>query len=261
MATVNSRGKKQRGAFSNFACRPTPCCLAALLSATLFACGGNQTDTTSTVPSAASEHETGVSQVSVELPSCQPMLDACDGDFAGTWQVRQCPLRLSGPIDLSGFGLGCLEGTTLSSSIEVSGSLQLDAEGQLIDDTTSVGSHEFKLPASCFDVAVVGSCADLPRPLRNFGYESIECAEQPPSGDCICAGSPKQMGGLALLSKDPLQKANVVVNGQRLVANHDGQTVTYEYCGAADILVLSVLQGSPVGRVEGSVVLYREGEP
>jgi hypothetical protein len=239
---------------------PTRICTGVALLAASFACGGT-TETSPTVTPAATDREVVSNAPRGELPSCQPVLDACDANFTGTWQLRQCPLQLSGPIDLRGLGLGCAEGTTLSSNIEISGSLQLDAGGRLIDNTTTTGTHEFELPAHCFDVAVPATCADVARPLRGWGYETLVCEEQNSSGDCVCKGSFEQEGGLALLSTDPIHSADIVVDGQRLVASDDGSTVTYEYCAAEDVLVLNVTQPSRVGHVNGSVVFYRGEAP
>jgi hypothetical protein len=210
----------------------------------------------STAPSIPTQMTGSSGASSVDLPECQPSVDACEGEVEGTWQVQACPLTLSGPIDLSQFALGCVQGKTLSSSIEISGSLQIDAGGHLIDNTTTVGTHEFLVPAKCFELTITGSCNDLPQPLKTLGYESVACDEQA-SGDCVCIGTFNQAGGLALLSKEPMQSADVVTDGTTLVANDDEQMVTYLYCAAGDVLTLRVAQLSAVGQVEGSVVLYR----
>jgi hypothetical protein len=220
--------------------------LLVLLGAVVCAggCAGQSVDETETKPKPRPE------------PSCDIASTPCGGDVVGTWKVMDCPLTLTGPLDIRGFGLGCSFGTTLSGALEVSGTWMADAMGNVWDNTTTRGVHEFSLAAACLEVAA-STCNDIGTPLRNTYYDTAECIDAP-TGGCTCSGTFNQQGGLAVIAASPPQMGTYSVAGSSLTTSYGGTETTYEYCVMDDALVLTVPTQGSVGFVGGSIVLQKE---
>src|SRR5687768_4308400 len=102
--------------------------LSAVMGVT--ACGGQSkvkpgtNQDSSNVPDAG---DSGVEAGPVDGLSCDIGSTPCGGDVVGRWQVMDCPLELTGEVDVQGLGIGCRYGETISGSLVVSGALTLDA--------------------------------------------------------------------------------------------------------------------------------------
>lgn len=193
----------------------------------------------------------------VDGASCDVASDPCGGDVVGTWHVVNCPLELTGNVNLLGFGLGCPSGPIASSTMEVSGTWVVDESGRIEDRTTTRGTQEFHVPQSCLDVAVLVTCDRLWRPFSALGYETIACVDDAERGGCNCSGTFNQKGGLAAVSFYPLEMRSYSVSDTRLTVSNPEEETTYDYCATTDTLILAPTP-SAVGTVRGSVVLLRE---
>jgi hypothetical protein len=192
-------------------------------------------------------------------PACAAAEAPCGGDVTGTYTVKACSLELTGAVDLSGLGLGCASGTTISGSLVVSGTWEADAEGTFWDNTTTQGVHEFKLPKACFDVAVTGSCASVGTPLRAaLGYATAECVDDMERGGCVCTATIHQEGGMAEVSPHPIQTGSYTTEGTTLTTSISGVTRTYQHCALEDALELTIPTPGKIGQVAGSLLLQKE---
>jgi hypothetical protein len=164
--------------------------------------------------------------------SCDLELASCGGDVVGAWHVVDCPLELTGEVNLAVFALGCVGGRITSGSLEVSGTWMVDANGNVVDDTTSKGMQQFELREECMSVTPPGTtCARLGEVVgMGLGYETLECVDDAGRGGCACTGSFVQQGGLA----------------------------DYEQCVLDDAMLMTRPSPSNVGRVVGSIVLQKE---
>lgn len=195
---------------------------------------------------------------STDGPRCDLVAPACGGDVAGSWTVRDCPLELTGPVDVSDLGFGCSTGRTISSSLRVSGKWTADSAGKIVDTTTTRGVHEFTLPQACLDV-LVGNCESLAVPLENgLGYETVECVDNVERGGCLCAGTFNQEGGMAEISTIPFWMGTYTTQGNVLTTSDRGLLRSYDYCVYDDALVLTLPAPGKLGQVMGSIALSRE---
>jgi hypothetical protein len=195
---------------------------------------------------------------STEAPVCDLVAPACGGDVVGNWIVRECPLELTGPVDVSTLGLGCSSGRTVSGSLSVSGKWTVASSGEIIDTTTTRGVHEFTLPPACLEVQA-GTCEPLAVPLeRGLGYETVECVDNVERGGCICTGTFSQQGGLAEVSPIPLWMGTYTTQGTVLTTSDRGLVRSYDYCVRNDALILTLPAPGKLGQVTGSIVLSRE---
>jgi hypothetical protein len=189
---------------------------------------------------------------------CHIAWTPCGGDVVGSWKVMNCPLELSGQVDLRGFGLGCAYGETISGSLEVSGTWIADALGNVVDYTTTTGVQEFELPATCLQTEVF-SCAPIARPLMiGLGYATAECVDDTETGGCICRGTFDQQGGLATISIGALQTGTYSVAGTTLTTTDGAYETAYGHCVTDDAMILTLAAPGVVGLVEGPIVLQKQ---
>jgi hypothetical protein len=177
----------------------------------------------------------------------------------GTYTVKPCQLELTGTVDVSTLALGCSSGTTLSGSLTVSGTWQADALGNVWDNTITEGVHEFRLPAACLEVPIVGSCGAIGTPLRHaLGYTTAECVDNPERGGCTCTATFSQQGGMAEVSITPLGTGTYTTQGTTLTTSDRGLLRTYDHCVVDDGVVLSIPTPGKIGQVVGSIVLQKD---
>jgi hypothetical protein len=193
----------------------------------------------------------------LEGASCDVDAAPCGGDVVGTWLVADCPLELTGQVDLRGFGLGCAGGRILSGYLEVSGTWTLDANGNFADATTTQGVQEFELAAACFSVGPPVTCERAGSTIgTQLGYDTLECVDDEREG-CTCAGTFAQEGGLGTIALTPVEAGGYATSGNTLVATDGGNRTTYDYCSTDETLVLTFPNPGVAGTVEGSLVLQR----
>lgn len=192
-----------------------------------------------------------------DATSCDIASSPCGGDVVGRWNVVDCPLELSGEIDVLGFGLGCPSARVVSGTLRVSGTWIVDASGELTDDTTTTGTQQFELSEDCISVGVL--CDDVRRPFENaLGYDTVDCVTNPETLGCTCVGTFEQQGGLAAISLSPLLVGSYSVADATLTSSDAGDETSYQYCVMDDAMVLTLPMPSKVGQVEGSIVLQKE---
>jgi hypothetical protein len=195
-------------------------------------------------------------------PSCDVVASPCGGDVVGTWNVVDCPLELTGEVDLRGFGLGCTGATITSGQLEVAGTWVADASGRLQDDTTTRGEQRFEVSEDCQSVAIAPppTCDRVGRVVGDtLGYEALECADNPETRGCTCSGRFDQRGGLGAISSEPQPMGTYSATGTTLATSTTGASTEtqYEHCVRDDVLVLTLPSPNKVGLVVGSIVLQR----
>src|SRR5690242_9552213 len=77
---------------------------------------------------------------------------ACGGELAGTWTVTSSCLEVAGDIDLSLFGAGC-PSAPVTGSLQVTGAWTANADGTYSDETTTSGTEQLTLAASCLVIS------------------------------------------------------------------------------------------------------------
>lgn len=225
------------------------------------ACGGQSTVASETKPDPSSSPDAGDSGVEpgpVDDLACDLAATACGSDPVGTWKVMDCPLELTGAVDVSALGLGCAFGETISGNLEVSGTLTLDATGLFWDDTHTQGVHEFSLPAACMQVPLVSGCASIGLPLANTVYATAECVDDPATGGCTCSGTFDQRGGLADISLSAGRMARYFAEGGQLTLGDEKFGTTYDYCAMDGAMILTLSGSNAAGQVLGSIVLQEQ---
>ena len=150
----------------------------------------------------------------------------CGGDVVGTWTVASSCLKVTGQADMSVVGLGCTS-APVTGSLLVTGTWIANANGTYSDNTTTSGTEQITLPASCLQLSgTTTTCERIFGVLQGLGYDSVSCTSAA-SGGCTCPAIVKQTGGLGVLSSDPLTSGNYKTSGN-VVTTDDGRQ--YSYC-------------------------------
>lgn len=189
--------------------------------------------------------------------SCDVDPTPCGGDVAGTWYVADCPLELQGRVDLSGFGLGCLDAEIESGVLRVSGTWTADS-GNLTDTTTTEGEQQFELGPECLNIAgTLVTCDRMGPPIASsLGYSTLECVETDPGG-CLCRGTFAQQGSLGIISASAAGRGSYTVDGNTLTTSAV-EVSGYEHCVDGEQMVLTTREPGKVGTVVGAIVLVKQ---
>lgn len=200
----------------------------------------------------------GTAELRTDL-SCDVEATGCDGDVVGTWAAVDCPLELSGEVDVTGLGLGCQRGIVTAGYLEVSGALSIDEAGNVLDRTTTRGAEELELPPACLDVAIApGTCESLARPFMGvYGFATMECVDVA-DGGCRCSGTFEQSGGLAIVGSQPVRSGTYTTEDRALTLTDGSNQATYDSCVTDEAMVLIPPSPSDLGDVTGRVVLQRQ---
>jgi hypothetical protein len=157
-------------------------------------------------------------------------------------------LTVSGSLDLSGLGIGCTA-ATVSGSLQVTGSWTAKADGTYTDNTTTSGTEQIALPASCLNVSgTTTTCLQIGGPLQALGYSSVTCTSAT-GGGCTCAATVQQAGGVGQLNVAASASGNYAAAANVLTT--DGAS-KYSYCVSGDKLTLTPQSTSPT--TTGTVV-------
>jgi hypothetical protein len=182
---------------------------------------------------------------------------ACGGDVLGMWTVATCPLTVGENVDMTGFGLTCTS-APVTGSLELSGTLTLNADGTYVDDTTVTGESTLELPPSCLILSgTTTTCADISGPLGSIGYTTIVCVDNAATGGCTCEATVDQTGGLAFVSFDAGTSGNYTVADNTLTITGFGDPVDYSYCVAGDTMTMNMVTVSKTGTVMSPIVLQK----
>lgn len=181
----------------------------------------------------------------------------CGGDVVGTWTVGASCLPVTGNADLMGFGLGCV-GAPTTGDLQVTGTLTFNADGSIVDETTTTGDQELTLPAACLDVSgTITTCDRVGAPLQALGFAQVTCTSNADAG-CACPATVNQTGGAAYLTLSPLKKASYSTADSVLTVTNRRLDVIYSYCVEGTTLTLSLAGASKTGPVSGTIVLQKQ---
>jgi hypothetical protein len=188
----------------------------------------------------------------------------CGGDVVGTWTVVSSCLTVSGGVDLSNYGLGCVSAPVMGS-LRVSGSWTANADGTYSDNTTTQGNVQIDFGCDCRGGA--GTCTTCPRfgaLLTSPGYAAVTCADATGSDaeicecgpGCTCTATIDQAGGIGVAPMYPSATGTYTTSGTVLTMTAGEQE--YSYCVSGDTLTLTPQSTPTTGTLTGTVVLQRQ---
>ncbi|HZL18130.1 MAG TPA: arabinofuranosidase catalytic domain-containing protein [Polyangia bacterium] len=185
--------------------------------------------------------------------SCSNVM-ACGGDVVGTWKVVSSCLKVTGNLDLSLVGAGC-PSAPVTGELSVTGTWTANADGTDSDDTTTSGTEQFTLAASCLVISSTPvTCSGAAGLLMSLGYSSLTCTSSA-DGGCSCAGTVQQAGGIGLVSPAPSINGNYTLSGSVVTISGDSSDTQYSYCSSVDTLTLTPQSTNPI--IAGAVVLQK----
>ena len=183
--------------------------------------------------------------------SCSNVLP-CGGDLVGTWAVTSSCLNVTGAVDMSIIAVGC-RSAPVTGSLHVSGTWTANANGTYSDKTTTSGSDQLTLPASCLQVSgTTTTCKAIGPVLQILGYDSVSCTSTT-NGGCTCPATIKQTGGLGMLSTDPQTSGKYTTSGN--VVTTDGY-LSYSYCVSGNKMAWTPQSTSPT--ITGTVLFQKQ---
>jgi hypothetical protein len=171
--------------------------------------------------------------------------------------VTSSCLDISGELDLSLVGAGC-SSAAVTGSLQVSGTLTTTTAGKFSDNTTTTGTEQLTLGASCLVISSTPvTCAGAANLLASvLGYASLTCTSAA-GGGCNCSATVKQAGGLGLLSITPMTAGAYKSAGNLLTFTGDGDDSQYSYCVSGN--KMTVLPQSTTPTVKGTIVFQKSG--
>jgi non-reducing end alpha-L-arabinofuranosidase len=186
-------------------------------------------------------------------PSCANVT-ACGGDVVGSWTVTSSCLKVTGNLDLSLFGAGCAT-APVSGDLAVTGTWTANADGTYTDQTTTTGTQQITLDASCLVISSTKvNCAGAAGLLSSVGYQSLTCLAAA-GGGCNCTATVHQTGNLGVVSPAPSTSGNHAVAGSVLSLTGDSGNTAYGYCASGSTLTVTPQGTNPP--VSGTIVLQK----
>ncbi len=182
---------------------------------------------------------------------------ACGGDVVGTWNVQSSCVEVSGRLDLSSTGIGCRETTITGGSLQVTGTFTANGDGTYMDNTTTTGSEQFTLEASCLILGEETTCARIGTPLGlSLGFASCTCTDAT-GGGCNCSATVQHTAGMGTVNYYASRIGNYASSGNVLSINDGTKDWPYSYCVSANTLTMTP---EPTGgpACTGSIVLQRQ---
>ena len=179
----------------------------------------------------------------------------CGGHVVGTWTAASSCLNVSGEVALSPYGLGC-PSAPVTGSLSVTGTWTANADGTYSDDTTTSGSEQLALAASCLVVSSTPVlCSGLGSYLMSsLGYSSVTCTGAA-SGVCNCSATVQQAGGMGLVSVGPSTAGTYTAAGN--VIRTSSQGAQYTYCVSGNTITMTPESTGPT--VTGAIALQATG--
>jgi hypothetical protein len=182
-----------------------------------------------------------------------PNVAACGGDTVGTWTVMSSCLSVSGELDMSQLGLGC-KSAQVTGSLQVTGDWTGKSNGKYTDNTTTTGTEQLVLPASCLLVSgTTLTCERLDSVPGLLGYDSVSCKPLA-SGGCTCSAIPKQAGWPGLLSPAAWTQGTYTTSGATLTLDDEA---SYSYCVSGSKMTWTPQSKYP--SIMGTVVFQKAG--
>jgi hypothetical protein len=181
---------------------------------------------------------------------------ACAGSVVGTWAVASSCLTVSGNLDPSLASFSCTS-VPIAGSLQVTGTLTLNADGTYSDATTTSGTERLTLAASCLVISSTPiGCDQAANALGNLGYASVSCATTV-SGGCDCSAIVQQTGGIGLLSTDLSGTGTYTApNNVTLTGATSSSSMPYTSCVTGDTMTWTPQSASP--SLSGTVTFQRQ---
>ncbi len=179
----------------------------------------------------------------------------CGGNVVGTWTAVPSCLNVTGQVALSAYGLGC-PSASVTGSLSVTGTWTANANGTYSDDTTTSGSEQLTLGASCLVVSSTPvSCSGMGSYLMSsLGYSSVTCTDAG-TGGCNCSATVQQTGGMGLVSVGPSTNGTYTTAGNVITTSSQGPQ--YTYCASGNSMIITPESTSPT--LAGAVTLQSTG--
>jgi len=169
----------------------------------------------------------------------------------GTWTVTSSCLTVTGQVDMSVLGLGC-SSASVTGSLQVTGTWTAKSDGTYSDNTTTWGTEQLRLPASCLLISgTTTTCDPISGVVASLGYASVKCTSAT-AGGCTCSTTVQQTGGIGLVSGDPQASGNYTASGN--VVTTDANT-RYSYCVSGNKMIMTPQSTPPT--TTGTVVLQK----
>lgn len=176
----------------------------------------------------------------------------CGGNVVGTWSVTSSCLSVSSPLDVSSTGTGCTS-APVTGSLRVTGTWTANSDGTYADNTTTSGTEQIAMPASCLMISgTTITCDGLQIPLQGvLGYSKVICTSAS-AGGCTCTATVQQMGGMGMVVPGASTSGNYMTSNNVLMITNGPQ---YSYCVSG-----TKLTASPQGMnaPTGAVVLQKQ---
>jgi hypothetical protein len=186
---------------------------------------------------------------------------ACGGDLTGTWTVKDCPIALTGHVDLTELGLlaTCVEAPITMGMLDISGTLTLNADGTYADGTVMTGQTVFEFPKECLILSGTETdCAGIASPLTSKGFSEVVCVTNPETEGCTCTGTLlEQEGGLGFKSYDAATEGDYEVTGQQVALSSYSDDAVYAFCATGNKLTMKLETVADSGALMNAIVLEK----
>ena len=177
----------------------------------------------------------------------------CGGDVVGTWTVTSSCLSVSGQLDMSMLGMSCASAPVVGS-LQVTGTWTARSDGTYQDATTTFGSEQITLPASCLVISSAPvSCGAMASLLLALGYSTVSCSPLA-SEECACAATIVQDGGLGQISPYAQTSGEYTTSGNVVTTDEPAH---YSYCVAGNRMTWTPQSTSPT--TTGTIVFQQGG--
>jgi hypothetical protein len=160
---------------------------------------------------------------------------------------------VSGQLDLSMMGAGCAS-APVEGSLQVTGTWTARSDGTYRDATTTFGSEQITLAASCLVISSTPvTCGAMASLLPALGYSAASCSPLA-SGGCACTATIAQTGGLGLVSLFAQTSGDYTTSGNVVATDEPAH---YSYCVSGNRMTWTPQSTSPT--TTGTIVLQQGG--
>ena len=212
-------------------------------------------DTLSMTPQTTSPTTTGTIVLKRPTSAC-PNATPCGGDPVGTWNVTSTCLGAGGQLDLTPIGLGCTSAPITGAAFQVTGTLVINSDGTFSDNTTTTGSEQFTLAASCMRITGTQiGCDQMGGAFEGVGYASATCTAAA-GGGCQCTASVDRAGGIGVVSPNASKSGVYTLAGTSLTTSAGTATTQYSYCASGNSLTLNPQTTTPL--TASAIVLQKQ---
>jgi hypothetical protein len=181
----------------------------------------------------------------------------CGGDVVGVWTVTSSCLTVSGSLDLSNLGIGCMA-ATVTGTRKVSGTWTGTVDGKYSDKTRTTGTEQLAFPASCLQISgTIVPCESIGQVIASvFGYAELSCGSAAIGGGCTCSAIIDQNAGVGMLAVEPPSNGKYTTSGNSLTVQSDTD-MKYSYCASGNQMTWTPQSTSPT--ISGTIVFQNGG--